>query len=295
MKKSSIVACTLLALVFAAAAPAQQAADDDKVVVATVNGEIITRAKLDMLYANMNSQMRANYDRAGGRLAFLDNYIAKRLMLQEAMKSGFEERPEVKAALDAARESALFDRYVRDVVGGEIVTEADVRKYYQDNQPEFATPGTVKVNHIVVSWRSRPKEEARAIIDRVAAELKRNDPLLRPHFNDAARKYSEDGVAAAGGDLGWMPRGSLDPKFEEAAYSIKPGTMSDVVESQFGYHLLFVEARRDAGFKPLDVVRPDIRERLVAQRQTDIMSSVRRLTNELRQSSAVSIYRENVE
>jgi peptidyl-prolyl cis-trans isomerase C len=291
--KRSIIAVTLLA--FAAAAGAQQATDDSKKIVATVNGEVITKAKLDMLYANMNSQMRANYDRAGGKMAFLDNYIAKRLMLQEATKAGFDERPEVKAALDAAKESALFDRYVRDVVGSEIVTEADVRKYYEEHMTEFATPASAKLNHIVVSWRGRSKEEAKAIIDRVAAELKTNDPVLRPHFNEAARKYSEDGVASAGGDLGWMPKNSLDPKFEEVAYSIKPNTLSDVVETQFGYHLIWVEDRRDAGFKPLDQVRPDIRERLVAVRQADIMSTVRRLTNELRQGSAVSIYRENVE
>ena len=102
----TVLVLTLIATV----AVAQQPAKEAEKIVATVNGEVITKAKLDMLYANMNSQMRAQYDRAGGKMAFLDNYVAKRLLLQEAAKSGFDQRPEVQAAAEAAKESALFDR-----------------------------------------------------------------------------------------------------------------------------------------------------------------------------------------
>src|SRR2546428_9431666 len=76
--------------------------DDRQKVVAVISGETITRAKLDLLYSSMPAQMRSQYDKSGGKMAFLDNYVAKRLMLQEAIKSGFDKRPDVQAALEAA-------------------------------------------------------------------------------------------------------------------------------------------------------------------------------------------------
>ena len=118
------IALVLIALLAAAAATAQQPApaDGSQKIVATINGEKITRAKLDALYSNIPAPTRAQYEQAGGKKVFLDNYVAKRLLVQEAMKKSFDERPEVKLAMDAARESALFDRYVRDVVASSIVS-----------------------------------------------------------------------------------------------------------------------------------------------------------------------------
>jgi peptidyl-prolyl cis-trans isomerase C len=288
----------------ATVAVAQQPAKDSDRIAATINGEVITKAKLDMLYMNMNSQMRSQYERAGGKMAFLDNYIGKRLLLQEALKSGFEQRADVKAAADAARESALFDRYVRDVVGGEIITDAMMRAYYEENKQQFATPETARVYHIVVSEKNRSHEDAWAISSRILRELAPQIPetpseganrVFLTRFGEAAKKFSEDSSGAQGGDLGWVARGALDPKFEEVAFAIPLNTMSDIIETKFGHHLVYVTDRRPSGFKTFDQVMPDIRERLSAQKSAEIMTAVRRMTNELRQASRVTIYKENVE
>src|SRR3954471_10087431 len=131
-----------------AAASAQ--ADDTKKAVAVVNGETITVDKLDRMYNNLNTQMRTNYDANGGKGAFLENYIRKRLLIQEAFKHGFDEQPDVAAAVESARESTLFDRYVRDVIAAPIVTDKDIRAYYDAHPDEFATPEKLHVRHIVV-------------------------------------------------------------------------------------------------------------------------------------------------
>ncbi len=294
--------CSLLsALTFA-----QQPVDDSQKIVATVNGEVITKAKLDALYSNMGTQMRAQYEKAGGKMAFLDNYVAKRLLIQEAVKSGFDQKPEVRASLDAARESALFDRYVRDIVGAQIVTEGDLRKYYDEHKSDFATPEMVKVRHIVMTPQGKTKEQALQKIQQIASEIRQGVPgavtqtaeagrILLSRFGEAAQKYSEDGAAPSGGDLGWQSRGSLDPKFEEAAFNIKAGVMSGVIETSFGYHLIFVEDKKPAGTQPYEAVRADIREFLLAQRAADVLGSVKRLTNELRASSKVALFPENMQ
>src|SRR5712691_7570766 len=116
-----------------APAPSAATATDAQKAVAVVNGETITVERLNRMYSNLNAQMRKQYDDNGGKGAFLENYIRKRLLIQEALKAGFDKRPEVSAAIESARESTLFDRYVRDVVAAPIVTESETRAYYDQH------------------------------------------------------------------------------------------------------------------------------------------------------------------
>ncbi len=295
MNRIPMIAILLLAGSLTAAA--QETAPPQK-IVATINGEVITQIRLDTLYMSMQPQMRAQYEKAGGKVAYLDNYIAKRLMIQEAIKSGFDQKPAVQSAMEAARESALFDSYVRDYVGSQLVSENEIAKFYEENKADFATPEQVKVRHIVSSISGKTKEQAMEKIQKVAAGLhayrKEGPRILLSRFSEAARQSSEDGVASAGGDLGWVARGVLDPSFEEAAFTMDAGVMSGIIETSFGYHLIFVEEKQTAGAKPLDEVRHEIREYLLSQRSADVLETVKRLTNELRASSKVAIYRENV-
>jgi len=307
MKRTIIAALTLVAATAAFAQTAEKAAApaDDQKIVAVVNGEVITKAKLDALYNNMTVPMRAQYERSGGKIAFLDNYVSQRLLIQEAMKSGFDKRPDVQAALEAAKEAALFDRYVRDVIAAPIVTSSEMQKFYDEHKADFAVPESIKVRHIVISWNRRPKPEALELIKRIATEIRAGAPSARDRspeigavllnrFSAAARQYSEDGVAQSGGDLGWVVRGTLDKNFEDAAFSMPPMTMSGIIESQFGYHLIFVEATKPAGTQAFADVKPDIREFLITQHSAEVFGSVKRLTNEVRAESKVSFYPENI-
>jgi len=299
-------------------APAPQStaaavADDSKRPVAVINGETITVEKLNRMYANLNTQMRTNYDQNGGKGAFLENYIRKRLMLQEAFKTGFDKKPDVVATLDSARESALFDRYVRDVVAAGIVTDKDIKDYYAAHPDDFATPEKVHVRHIVVAVTNAgaaPTTDGQALeqISKIASELRAAEiasamgkpdeatmaKLRLAHFEDAAKKYSEDGSAESGGDLGWMSKGQLDPAFEAAAWGLKPGVVSGIVHTKFGYHLIYVEGKEPAGVESFDAVKNGIREYLMTQKATDVVNAVARLTNELKANSRISVFPENI-
>lgn len=316
MKRYLLIIVALCAMSAAAQqqpAPPQSPAgpsamDDARNVVAIVNGEVITREKLDQLYQRLGSQMRMQYEKTGGKGQFLENYIRKRLMIQEALKSGFDKRADVIAEMEAAKESALFDRYIRDVVSAPIVTDAAIRKYYEENKEQFAIPETAKVRHIIVTAQqtgpqARSKEQALEIIRGVAAELHKHRPadntegarrVFLSRFAEAAQKVSEDGSAPSGGDLGWVEKGVLDPKFEAAAFAMQPGTLSGVVETSFGYHLIFVEEKRPATTEPFDEVRSAVREFLMAQNAATVVETVNKLTNELRGSSKITVFPENI-
>ena len=309
MNRTIIAAVALVAGVASAqqatAPAAPTAADPSKVIVATINGETVTRGKIDSLYNAMPAPMRAQYDKAGGKMAFLDNYVGKRLLIQEAMKSGFDKKPGTLATIEAARDSALFDKYVRDVVAAPLVTDADAKKFYDEHKSEFVTPEKVKVRHIVIAWNNKTKDVAFEKIKQVAGEIRaaavpeaaagmtKRDFLLG-RFIDAAKKYSEDASGPVGGDLGWVAKGNLDPKFEEAAFGMTAGSMSGIVESQFGYHLIWVEGKQAEGVEPFADVKGDIREYLINQKAPDVLGSVTRLTNELRRSSSISVHPENL-
>lgn len=300
------------------AAPAPQSApkvvaNDSNKAVAVVNGETITIDKLDRMYNNLNAQMRQNYEANGGRGAFLENYIRKRLLIQEAFKSGFDKQPDVLAGIEAARESALFDRYIRDVVAAPIVTDKDVKEYYIAHPDEFATPEKLHVRHIVIGVTDvgpAPKTQARALeqIQQIAVELHaayaasaqaKPDPatlrkLRLAHFTDAAKKYSEDASGESGGDLGWVTKGQLDSEFESVAWDLKTGVMSGIVKTKFGYHLIFVEGRQAPGTEPFEAVKAAVREFLMNQKAADVVNAVAKLTNELRGSSRISVFPENI-
>ena len=280
-------------------------------IVAQINGEVITQSQLDNLYDSLNLQMRQQYERAGGKAAFLDNYTRKRLLLQEALKAGFDKRPEVQQAVDAAKESALFDRYVKEVVSQQIVTNEMVRKYYDDHHDDFNEPEQVKAYHIIVMYngtgpKPKTKDEAKAEVEKIANDLRERakgwtqvDAAQQAHlmlsaFNDAAKAYSEDGTAPRGGELGWFEHGKMDKTFEDVAFGLKPGTMSDPFETRFGYHIVFVESRKAPRVTPFDEAKQSIRDKLIGEHTGDIMQTVTRLTDELKSSSKVALYPENI-
>ena len=299
----------------AQSAPVQSAATttDAQNAVAVVNGETITVERLNRMYNNLNAQMRKQYDDNGGKGAFLENYIRKRLLIQEAIKSGFDKNPDVRAAIESARESVLFDRYVRDVVAVPIVTESDTRAYYTAHPDDFATPEKVHVRHIVITDidkgpAQKTKEEALERIEKITNEIRAADASTARgttdratlahfrvlHFAEAAKKYSEDGSRESGGDLGWIVKNQTDPAFENAAWNMKAGMLSGIVHTKFGYHLILVEGRQPAGTEPFDEVQSTIREYLLSQKAADVMGNVTKLTNELRANSRISTFPENI-
>jgi parvulin-like peptidyl-prolyl isomerase len=310
MKRNSLTALALAAALplfgqqaTPAAAPAKTSGDE---VVANVNGETITRAKLDQLWERAGTRARTQYEKnGGGKMGFLENYIKKRLVLQEATKKNFEKQAYVQAELEAAKESALFDLYVRDVIGATVVTDADIRKFYDDNLKDFELPARAKVRHILVTTQERSKEEARATLAQIMNELaplqlaaRGDDPnakiMLASRFSQAAQKVSEDTTAANGGDLGWMTRDKLDQQFADAVFSMPIGLMSGIVETAFGYHLILVEARENAHTEPFEDARSSIREFLLTRDAAKVVEELGKLSNSLRRTSKVSVFPQNV-
>ena len=137
------------------------------------------------------------------------------------------------------------------------ITAKEIETYYQNNQEKFGQPQRVKVRHILV--KTDPKDSEAMTQARKKAESIREDALKGKDFAQLAKQYSEDpGTKDHGGDLGYITRGQVVPEFEEAAFSLKVGGISNIVQTPYGLHIIKVDEIQEAKIEPLDKVKGQI-------------------------------------
>lgn len=270
-------------------------------VVARVNGEEIPRRDFERALAVLET-------RAGGPVpperrdevlrGLLDQLITYRLLVQEARQRKLEPSDqEVNARLAEVRQQfpdeqafndALQQRNMdakqlaidtrSDLTVGKLVEseaasvpaadEGKARSFYEQNPDQFKQPEMVRASHILA--RVEPdagpeaKTQARAKMEGVLEQLSAG-----ADFAEMARKHSDDGSAENGGDLNYFGPGQMVPAFEKAAFELKGGQMSGIVETQFGYHIIKVTDRRPGRTVPFDEVKSQIGEYLQQQQQRE--------------------------
>src|SRR5712691_39741 len=143
------------------------------------------------------------------------------------------------------------------------ITPQDVESYYKANVQQFQTPEQVRASHILL--KTDGKDEA--AVRKQAEDILKQAKAPGADFAALAKKHSEDdGSKATGGDLDYFPKGRMVPEFEQAAFSMQPGQISDLVKSQFGFHIIKVVDKKPAATRTLEEVRPQIQQTMQAQR-----------------------------
>ena len=149
----------------------------------------------------------------------------------------------------------LVEKVMRQAVDARIaVSEPEVANYYRENRDEFNRPEQVRARQIVVG----SEEEGQ----RVLGLLRQGRP-----FAAVAKEFSLSPDAEEGGDLGFFARGQMPPEFDQVVFTLAPGRISDLVHSEYGYHIFLVEERRPAQRLSLEQARAQIREQLLAAKQ----------------------------
>jgi len=179
-----------------------------------------------------------------------------------------------KDAVPETRKLAYIALNQNDVPGGAPpVSDQQVQQYYQAHQKDFQVPEEVKVRHILIKVPTGADAKTDA-----AAKQKAEDLLKQikggADFAALAKANSDDpGSKEQGGELGMIQRGVTVPAFEKAAFDLQPGQISDVIKTQFGYHILKVEEKQTAHLKPLDEVKAQILATLTRQQEADQQAS----------------------
>ncbi len=162
-----------------------------------------------------------------------------------------------------------------DLMAKADVSEADAKKYYDEHQSEFSTPEQREASHILLTVAATaPKAEQDAVKAKAEALLKevRANPA---QFSEIARKNSQDpGSAANGGDLGLFGRGMMVKPFDEAVFALKPGEISDLVKSDFGYHIIRLTSIKAAHVTPFSDVSAGILYKLRGQKAADAFAEL---------------------
>jgi peptidyl-prolyl cis-trans isomerase D len=191
---------------------------------------------------------------------------------------------------DGVPETRKLDYFVlrqTDVPGGApAVTNEQVEQYYQQHQKDFQVPEEVKVRHILI------KVDKGADAKTDAAAKQKAEALLKQikggaDFAALAKANSDDpGSKEQGGELGMIQRGVTVPPFEKAAFALQPGQTSDLVKTDFGYHILQVEEKQTAHLRPLDEVKAQILATLTRQQEGGQQASyAQQLSTEATKSS----------
>lgn len=196
---------------------------------------------------------------------------------------------------DLAQEIKV-DKLVRAVKPFEIA-DSEAKKYYNANKAKFDYPERVKASHILIE--ANPDVIKKDIIDKdkngklsgaqidekvtermneileTAKKIKAEAEANPDDFAKLAQKYSADkGSAKQGGDLGFFPKGQMVPEFEKAAFSLQIGKISDIVKSQYGYHIIVVTDRAKAGLAPYESVKNDIVAFLEQQKKVEVLKDL---------------------
>lgn len=195
------------------------------------------------------------------------NLYARRAMAQHAESAGLEKDPEVMAALRVARDKVLSDAYLAKIDKDHALSDAKAeglaRNIYKVKPERFQVPEQVQVRHILVAGDGA---ESRAKIEKIEQQLKGG-----ADFAQLAKEYSDDkGSGARGGDLGFFEAGKMVPEFDKAAFALtKPGELSGIVQSKFGYHILQLEGRHPARTRSFDEVRNELIQEIRANAQQE--------------------------
>ena len=297
-------------------------------VVAKVNTEIITlssiEARADALkqkYIKNDDENQNLTDENQFLREALEIMIDEKLQLQEGKKMGFEvdditvdaaiKKIEKNNSLEAGqlaimlesegksmevyknniRDQILVSKITRFEMGGRVViSKRKIEKYYHDNQNEFWESGKVRVKHILILFEKVNSEITKKTkhkkIKRILAELKEGKD-----FTEAAKEYSEDVSASMGGDVGFIVKGQMVPEFEKAVYRLKEGEISDVVETEYGYHIIKVEKIQKGRTLPFKEVEIKIKNILIKGKQK---SAYEVWMSELRESAFIetSLFKE---
>ena len=224
-------------------------------VLAVAAGNEITEKDLNAIISRYPEEQRGALQNEGQKKQLLEQLISFELMNKFGKEIELDKTQEYKDAIESISKEVITSMAINKILADITVTDDEVKKYYEDNKEAFGQPATVSARHILVAT----EEEAKKAKEEISGE--------KISFGDAAMKYSTCPSNQQGGNLGEFSKGMMVPEFEEAAFAAEIGVVTEPVKTQFGYHLILVDARNEASIKSFDEVKDGVLNQLVQQNQ----------------------------
>jgi len=252
MNRRTVLPVLLILLLLVAGCGGEDVRDDsflppDAIVV--VDGKVLTGSHLEIL---LPAGEKTPFS-ASEKAAWVRQWVEVELLYGEAVRRGLNNDPRIRARLDSFEREFLADHLTFIELRERIqVSEEEIGEYFEDHRNQYIYE--YRVSHIMV--------------DSYEDAVQVQEILEKKSFTWVANRHSVDPVARRGGDLGYLTKGNMIPAFETVVFDMKPGEVSDIVQSEFGYHIIKLVGMREAQVKvELDDVRERIMNQLVMRRR----------------------------
>jgi len=244
-------------------------------VVAEVGGEKITLEKLDEMIQDLPPQFQAMAASRKGE--FLDSVIDEKLLYAKALSENIDKDPKVKRQLEQISKQVVISELLRKEMEQKIrISDEDAKNYYEANKDQYTEQEKYRASHILVDT----EQEAKDLIVRLNAG---------EDFAALAKEKSKCPSKEKGGDLGLASKGQMVPEFEAAALSLEPGKISDVVKTQFGYHIIRLEEKQPSKERSFEEVKEQVKQTLLPLKQKEYFEA---MIKELKNKNKVVVHEE---
>lgn len=240
-------------------------------VLGKINDFAIREIDLDRLVAGQPLALQKQLqDKPELKVNLVQELLMKTAIARKARKESFDKKPEFREQLSYLIDDFLAREYVsKVVVKGVTVPDEEVAKFYKENEKDFFVPESAKLRHIFIqvaaTASAKEKEQGRLKAAGLLQRLQKGED-----FAKLAAEASEDAdTAKKGGDLGRVSPGKTNSEeFEKAAFALKPGEISDIVQSPYGYHIIKSDEKQERRIIPLEEAKPQIVELLQKELET---------------------------
>ena len=224
-------------------------------VLAVAAGYEITEKDLNAIISRYPQEQRGALQSEEKKKQLVEQLISFELMNKFGKEIQLDKTQEYKDAMENISKEVITSMAINKVLSDVTITDKEVKKYYEDNKEAFGQPATVSARHILVET----EEEANKAREEILSG--------KISFGDAAMKYSTCPSNQQGGNLGEFSKGMMVPEFEEAAFTSEIGKVTEPVKTQFGYHLVLVDAKNEASIKSFEEVKDSVLDNLIKENQ----------------------------
>lgn len=248
-------------------------------VVAVVNGAAISQEDVNEFV--MASIPGASFDvlNETQKKSVVNQMVDRKLFLEDAKKIQIDKNPNFIIALQKLKENLMLDYWMKQKVEEIEISDEEAKSYYNMHIDKFNRPASVKVRHILLTTAAEAVE--------IITELKNTQGNLREKFIELAHTKSTGPSAVNGGELDWFIQEQMVPEFSEAAFRLEKGAITmQPIQTQFGYHVIYLEDKKEQGYIPFKMVKADIVKSL---RLVQFKTKLGKLSEKLKKTAKITV------
>ena len=230
----------------------------EKKILAKVGDKEISNLDIDSAIQGLDPYQAQQFQTEQGRKYVLEDLVNQELLYMYAKDNKIDQDEAFRKEMAEIEKNVLKQYVINQILTSVQVTDDEKRTFFEANKANFSNPPTANAKHILVDTEEKANE--------ILAQIKAGEVT----FEDAARAHSTCPSKYQGGDLGTFGRGQMVPEFEAATFAMEVGDISDPVKTQFGYHIIKLEAKNEESIPTYEEVADKVEKTLMFQKQGEV-------------------------